>query len=179
MRELVDTRKFIDGASENLYLRLLTSQELSSVIWDMILTVKNNFSEYNMLGKEASEKFTRVLGCCIHEDEKLLIYEYLANKSLDCLPFRLPDRFPEGCHNLLMDPMLATGGTVTATVDLMKDRGAEITQIRIIFAVAAPPILKKLHRKFPGYALIHLWFIVPGLGDAGDPEHNSFRYLLA
>ncbi|KAG8094141.1 hypothetical protein GUJ93_ZPchr0012g22020 [Zizania palustris] len=59
---------------------------------------------------------------------------------------------------------LNTGGMITAAVDLLKDRGAKITQIRII--VVAPPALKKLHMKFPG-------FIVPGLGDVGDHSYGT------
>ncbi|KAL6619487.1 hypothetical protein ACP70R_034626 [Stipagrostis hirtigluma subsp. patula] len=78
----------------------------------------------------------------------------------------LPENFSKECHILLMDPMLATGGTVAAAVDLLMERGAEISQIRIISAVAAPPALKKLNQRFPG-------FIVPGLGDAGDRSYGT------
>ncbi|XP_006655150.1 uracil phosphoribosyltransferase-like [Oryza brachyantha] len=95
---------------------------------------------------------------------------------------KLPDRFPKGCHILLMDPMLATGGTVAAAVDLLKDHGAEISQIRIISAVAAPLALRKLHNKFPGICVYagamdqtvnEKGFIVPGLGDAGDRSYGT------
>ncbi|TVU18576.1 hypothetical protein EJB05_34683 [Eragrostis curvula] len=94
----------------------------------------------------------------------------------------LPDRFPKGCHILLVDPMLATGGTVSAAVDLLKERGAEISQIRIISAVAAPPALKKLNQRFPGICVYtgamdqivnEKGFIVPGLGDAGDRSYGT------
>ncbi|KAG8077887.1 hypothetical protein GUJ93_ZPchr0007g3354 [Zizania palustris] len=77
--------------------------------------------------------------------------------------------------NMLLFPVddITSGGTVTAAVDLLKDHGAEITQIRIISAVAAPPALKKLHRKFLGICVYtgaldqnvnEKGFIVPGLG---------------
>ncbi|KAL5202003.1 hypothetical protein ABZP36_012955 [Zizania latifolia] len=117
---------------------------------------------------------TRTFHLGMARDERTLQPSVYLNK--------LPDRFPEGCHILLMDPMLATGGTVTAAVDLLKDHGAEITQIRIISAVAAPPALKKLHRKFPGICVYtgamdqnvnEKGFIVPGLGDAGDRSYGT------
>ncbi|KAG8067678.1 hypothetical protein GUJ93_ZPchr0005g14950 [Zizania palustris] len=117
---------------------------------------------------------TRTFHLGMARDERTLQPSVYLNK--------LPNRFPEGCHILLMDPMLATGGTVTAAVDLLKYHGAEITQIRIISAVAAPPALKKLHRKFPGICVYtgamdqnvnEKGFIVPGLGDAGDRSYGT------
>ncbi|URE13639.1 uracil phosphoribosyltransferase [Musa troglodytarum] len=95
---------------------------------------------------------------------------------------KLPDKFQEGSHILLIDPMLATGGTVIAAVDLLKDRGVEDKQIKVISAVAAPPALRKLSQKYPG---LHVYtgivdpilnekgFIVPGLGDAGDRSFGT------
>ncbi|KAI0498376.1 hypothetical protein KFK09_021617 [Dendrobium nobile] len=89
----------------------------------------------------------------------------------------LPDKFPEGSRVLVVDPMLATGGTIVKAIDLLKDRGLNNKQIKIISAIASPPALQKLSTKFPG---IHVYtgmidpvvnehgFIIPGLGDAGD-----------
>lgn len=89
----------------------------------------------------------------------------------------LPDKIPEGTRVLVVDPMLATGGTIVAAVDLLIDRGVTSKQIKIVSAVAAPPALQKLSNKFPG---LHVYagmidsevdekgYIVPGLGDAGD-----------
>ncbi|CAN6328748.1 unnamed protein product [Urochloa humidicola] len=108
-------------------------------------------------------------------DEETLLPSVYLNK--------LPGRFPKECHILLVDPMLATGGTVTAAVDLIKERGAEINQIRIISAVAAPPALKKLNQRFPGICgytgamdqiVNEKGFIVPGLGGAGDRSYGTF-----
>ncbi|XP_022851030.1 uracil phosphoribosyltransferase-like isoform X2 [Olea europaea var. sylvestris] len=90
---------------------------------------------------------------------------------------KLPKRFPEGCRVFVVDPMLATGGTVVAALELIMERGAENKQVKVISAVAAPPALRKLSEKFPGlqvYAGIidptvnEKGFIIPGLGDAGD-----------
>ncbi|KAL6609870.1 hypothetical protein ACP70R_039839 [Stipagrostis hirtigluma subsp. patula] len=89
----------------------------------------------------------------------------------------LPDKIPEGTRVLVVDPMLATGGTIVAAIDLLIERGANSKNIKVVSAVAAPPALQKLSTKFPG---LHVYtgiidpevnekgFIVPGLGDAGD-----------
>ncbi|CAI9766253.1 unnamed protein product [Fraxinus pennsylvanica] len=90
---------------------------------------------------------------------------------------KLPEKFPEGSRVFVVDPMLATGGTVIAALELIKERGIDNKQIKVISAVAAPPALQKLSEKFPG---LHVYagildptvndkgFILPGLGDAGD-----------
>lgn len=95
---------------------------------------------------------------------------------------KLPENFPEGCRIFVVDPMLATGGTIVAALDLLKDRGISNKQIKVISAVAAPPALQKLSEKFPG---LHIYtgiidptvndkgFIIPGLGDAGDRSFGT------
>ena len=76
---------------------------------------------------------------------------------------------------LILDPMLATGGTLTATIDMIKKSGCQ--QIRGIFLVAAPEGLKRLEEAHPDVAvyvasvdekLNDIGYIIPGLGDAGD-----------
>ena len=76
---------------------------------------------------------------------------------------------------LILDPMLATGGTVIATIDLLKESGCK--QIKGIFMVAAPEGIEKLQSTHPD---VEIWvaaideklnevgYILPGLGDAGD-----------
>ncbi|XP_057807997.1 uracil phosphoribosyltransferase isoform X2 [Salvia miltiorrhiza] len=95
---------------------------------------------------------------------------------------KLPEKFPEGSRVFVVDPMLATGGTVVAAIQLIKDRGVDNKQIKVISAVAAPPALQKLSEKFPG---LHVYagildptvnekgFIIPGLGDAGDRSFGT------
>nr|GLL36955.1 uracil phosphoribosyltransferase-like [Ipomoea trifida]GMC69331.1 uracil phosphoribosyltransferase [Ipomoea batatas]GMD46527.1 uracil phosphoribosyltransferase [Ipomoea batatas] len=95
---------------------------------------------------------------------------------------KLPDKFPDGSRIFLVDPMLATGGTAVAALDLIKKRGVENKQIKVISAVASPPALQRLREKFPG---LHVYagtvdpkinekgFIIPGLGDAGDRSFGT------
>ena len=76
---------------------------------------------------------------------------------------------------LILDPMLATGGTLVATIDLLKESGCR--QIRGLFLVAAPEGLKRLEQAHPDVdvyvaaideKLNDIGYILPGLGDAGD-----------
>ncbi|KAI4356521.1 hypothetical protein L6164_000539 [Bauhinia variegata] len=95
---------------------------------------------------------------------------------------KLPDKFPEGSKVFVVDPMLATGGTIVAALSLLKDRGVSNDQIKVISAVSAPPALQKLSEQFPG---LHVYtgiidptvndkgFIIPGLGDAGDRSYGT------
>jgi len=76
---------------------------------------------------------------------------------------------------LILDPMLATGGTLIATIDLLKRAGAR--RIKGIFLVAAPEGIKALQTAHPDVtiytaaiddSLNEQGYILPGLGDAGD-----------
>lgn len=95
---------------------------------------------------------------------------------------KLPDKFPDNARVIVADPMLATGGTMVATIDLLKERNVNHKLIRVVSAVAAPPALKLLGEKFPGLrvytgiidpSLNERGFIVPGLGDAGDRSFGT------
>lgn len=75
----------------------------------------------------------------------------------------------------LVDPMLATGGSATAAIELLRARGAK--NIRMINLVAAPEGIAAVHEKYPEVniyvasvdeKLNDHKYIVPGLGDAGD-----------
>ena len=76
---------------------------------------------------------------------------------------------------LILDPMLATGGTLIATIDLLKESGCK--NIKGLFLVAAPEGIKKVEDKHPDVdiytasvdeRLNDVGYILPGLGDAGD-----------
>lgn len=76
---------------------------------------------------------------------------------------------------IVVDPMLATGGSMIATIDLLKKAGCK--QIKVLVLVAAPEGLQALEAAHPDVELYtaaidsHLnehGYIIPGLGDAGD-----------
>ena len=76
---------------------------------------------------------------------------------------------------LILDPMLATGGTLVATIDMLKAAGAR--KIRGLFLVAAPEGLRAVEAAHPDVEvytasiderLDERGYILPGLGDAGD-----------
>ena len=76
---------------------------------------------------------------------------------------------------IILDPMLATGGSLVATVDLLKAAGC--TRIKGLFLVAAPEGLRALEARHPDVEvytasiderLNEVGYILPGLGDAGD-----------
>ncbi|WJX43131.1 uracil phosphoribosyltransferase [Trifolium repens] len=95
---------------------------------------------------------------------------------------KLPDKFAEGSKVFVVDPMLATGGTIVAALNLLKERGVGNKQIKVISACSSPPALEKLSEQFPG---LHVYtgiidptvndkgFIIPGLGDAGDRSYGT------
>lgn len=76
---------------------------------------------------------------------------------------------------LILDPMLATGGTLCATIDFLKESGCK--KIRGIFLVAAPEGIARVQEQHPDVdvyvaaideRLNEIGYILPGLGDAGD-----------
>jgi uracil phosphoribosyltransferase len=88
--------------------------------------------------------------------------------------FKIP-RTGEGRDFLLLDPMLATGGSAAAAVTALKEAGAQ--RVRLLSVVAAPTGVQRMldaHPTVPVYAaaldreLNERGFILPGLGDAGD-----------
>lgn len=102
----------------------------------------------------------------MYRDEKTLLpHEYYA-------------KFPEDITTsivLLVDPMLATGGSAIAAVDALKKRG--VTNIKYVGLVAAPEGVKALQKAHPDIdiytaaldeKLNENGYIVPGLGDCGD-----------
>jgi uracil phosphoribosyltransferase len=81
---------------------------------------------------------------------------------------------------LILDPMLATGGSAVATVDILKNWG--VKKIKYVGLIAAPEGIATLHNAHPDVP-IHLaavddhlnehGYIVPGLGDAGDRQFGT------
>jgi uracil phosphoribosyltransferase len=93
-------------------------------------------------------------------------------------PVSYYDRFPpqtKGGTCILIDPMLATGGSTNAAIDLLKDAGAErIVVICIVTCQEGLECVETAHPEVPIYTaaiddfLNENKYIVPGLGDAGD-----------
>ncbi len=87
-------------------------------------------------------------------------------------------KMPDGVENsivIVVDPMLATGGSAADAIDSLKSRG--VTNIRLINLVAAPEGIKVMQERHPDIDIYVAavdeklnddCYIVPGLGDAGD-----------
>jgi uracil phosphoribosyltransferase len=76
---------------------------------------------------------------------------------------------------LLIDPMLATGGSAVSAMDLLTELGAK--HVRLVNLVAAPEGIQRVHAHYPNLPIFTAAidrklnknaYIVPGLGDAGD-----------
>lgn len=88
--------------------------------------------------------------------------------------FKIPPD-PEARDFIVLDPMLATGGSASAAVTGLKDVG--VSSIRLMCLVAAPEGVTRMHEDHPDVPVItaaldrelnEQGYIVPGLGDAGD-----------
>ena len=101
---------------------------------------------------------------------------YRNEETLEPVPYF--DKFVDSLDEriaLIIDPMLATGGSMVATIDLLKRKGCK--SIRAIVMVAAPEGIKIVNEAHPDVPVFtasldsHLneqGYIIPGLGDAGD-----------
>ena len=103
----------------------------------------------------------------------------IASKYYSKLPSDLGNSYV-----LMIDPMLATGGSAVAAIDLMKAAGARA--IRMICIVASPEgmaLVERHHPDVPVYTPVvdrHLdarKYIVPGLGDFGDRLYGTLERL--
>jgi uracil phosphoribosyltransferase len=98
-------------------------------------------------------------------------------------PVTYYERFPpqiRGGTCIIIDPMIATGGSTVATIDLLKENGA--SDILVICIVTCPEGIALVERNHPDvriYAaaidekLNKNKYIVPGLGDAGDRLYGT------
>jgi len=76
---------------------------------------------------------------------------------------------------ILIDPMLATGGSAVAALDLIAEQGAK--QVRLVNLVAAPEGIRRVRKSYPQLPIFtaaidrrlnNKGYILPGLGDVGD-----------
>ncbi len=81
---------------------------------------------------------------------------------------------------LILDPMLATGGSATATVDILKKWGAH--RVKYVGIIGAPEGVERLHSAHPDVPIYlaavderlnDVGYIMPGLGDAGDRQFGT------
>ena len=92
---------------------------------------------------------------------------------------KLPESRPVDVA-LILDPMLATGGSATAALETLKKWG--VPWMKLLCVIAAPEGIAEVERQFPetqvyvcsvDQKLNQQKFIVPGLGDAGDRIFNT------
>ncbi len=107
----------------------------------------------------------------LKRDERTLEpMQYYANKPVE----------PRVQVCLLLDPMLATGGSASAACTLLKEWG--VSRIKFIGLIAAPEGIQRLHGDHPDVPIYRgavddhlneIGYIVPGLGDAGDRQFGT------
>ena len=107
----------------------------------------------------------------LKRDERTLQpMQYYANKPVE----------PRVQVCLILDPMLATGGSAAATCSLLKEWG--VSHIKYIGLIAAPEGIARMQQVHPDVAihvgaidshLNEIGYIVPGLGDAGDRQFGT------
>lgn len=102
----------------------------------------------------------------------------MARNEETLIPEEYYAKFPSGLEDsivIIVDPMLATGGSASAAITNIKARGAK--DIRLVCLVGAPEGVKVIEEDHPDVELIlatldeklnEKGYIVPGLGDAGD-----------
>lgn len=104
------------------------------------------------------------------DEETLQAVEYYVK-----LPQDIADR-----DVIILDPMLATGNSTAAAVELVKAAGAQA--VRLIALIAAPEGIERIHADHPDVRIVvaavdrgldERGFIVPGLGDAGDRLYGT------
>ena len=93
--------------------------------------------------------------------------------------FKVPDALEERLV-LVVDPMLATGNSAIAAIDMLKEAGAK--NIRFMCLLAAPEGIKNMQGAHPDVDIVtgsideclnDVGYIVPGLGDAGDRIYGT------
>jgi uracil phosphoribosyltransferase len=107
----------------------------------------------------------------LKRDERTLQpMQYYANKPVE----------PRVQVCLILDPMLATGGSASATCKLLKEWG--VSRIKYIGLIAAPEGVQRMQQDHPDVSihvgaidshLNDIGYIVPGLGDAGDRQFGT------
>ena len=112
----------------------------------------------------------------MYRDEKTLKPVWYYNK----VPMEADN--PENFYIYITDPMLATGNSLLAAIDLYTQKGIPVENIKCICIIAAPEGIENIQKHYPDIEIItaavdsHLnekGYIVPGMGDAGDRIFNT------
>ncbi|OGI00265.1 MAG: hypothetical protein A2Y25_01390 [Candidatus Melainabacteria bacterium GWF2_37_15] len=111
---------------------------------------------------------------------------YRDEETLKPVPYynKLPRKFksPDDTYVYILDPMLATGGSGSAAIQLFTDLGVLQKNITFISLISSPEGIDNVFAKFPDIKLItgaidetlnNVGYILPGLGDAGDRTFNT------
>ncbi len=113
-------------------------------------------------------------------DAKILHVGYRRDEETaraTCYLTGLPEQMPPGTRVLILEPMLATGGTLVQVLDALSQSGADISLVRVLSLLASKTALDGIGAKYPGVTIFCAGvdeglsdnaFILPGLGDAGD-----------
>lgn len=98
-------------------------------------------------------------------------------------PVEYYHKFPKNIAKtkiIIIDPMLATGGSASAAINFVKEKGGD--DIQFVCLVAAPRGIKRLHKEHPDVPIFSasidrelnsIAYILPGLGDAGDRIYGT------
>ena len=141
-----------------------TEQVLAEEIW-LVPVLRAGLAMVDVGLKLLPEAHVGFIGL-FRDEETLLPQHYYKN---------LPDFSKMANSCFILDPMLATGGSSCAAIELLKSHAA--TDIRLLTLIAAPEGIKEVFTKHPEVSIFtasvdeHLnenGYIVPGLGDAGD-----------
>lgn len=112
----------------------------------------------------------------MYRDEKTLKPIWYYNK----VPMEAPN--PENFYVYITDPMLATGNSLLAAIELYVNKKIPVKNIKCICIIAAPQGIENIQKHYPEIEIItaavddHLnekGYIVPGMGDAGDRIFNT------
>ena len=103
---------------------------------------------------------------------------YRNEKTLEPIAYHhKPAKITRTCDILVLDPLLATGGTSSAAISMIKDSTTEKCNIRMLSIVSAPEGLEKLGADHPDVRIFTCatdeklndnGYIIPGVGDVGD-----------
>lgn len=113
--------------------------------------------------------------------QSIRIGKILIQRNEDtAMPKLFYSKLPEDISNrkvLLLDPMLATGGSSACAIQVLKDHGVAERDIIFLNLIAAPEGIYRIRREFPNVKIITTMidrcldnrkFILPGVGDFGD-----------